>query len=109
MLTLTENTFDCQPISGLCRSHSVAALKPGWTRAQSALNAHFSCRAKNDNSRREGSGEQQKGDDEEDKEKERRQRILDHGAGSRLRPNIGRQRNKPAIPAGDQPMGTCGK
>ncbi|CAK0896269.1 unnamed protein product [Prorocentrum cordatum] len=61
MLTLTENTFDCQPISGLCRSHSVAALKPGWTRAQSALNAHFSCRAKNDNSRREGSGEQQKG------------------------------------------------
>ncbi|CAK0896273.1 unnamed protein product [Prorocentrum cordatum] len=36
------------------------------------------------------------GDDEEDKEKERRQRILDHGAGSRLRPNIGRQRNNPA-------------
>ncbi|CAK0896266.1 unnamed protein product [Prorocentrum cordatum] len=35
-------------------------------------------------------------DDEEDKEKERRQRILDHGAGSRLRPNIGRQRNNPA-------------
>ncbi|CAK0896264.1 unnamed protein product [Prorocentrum cordatum] len=37
-----------------------------------------------------------KEDDEEDKEKERRQRILDHGAGSRLRPNIGRQRNNPA-------------
>ncbi|CAK0896268.1 unnamed protein product [Prorocentrum cordatum] len=53
--------------------------------------------------------ENNKKDDEEDKEKERRQRILDHGAGSRLRPNIGRQRNKPAIPAGDQPMGTCGK
>ncbi|CAK0896272.1 unnamed protein product [Prorocentrum cordatum] len=51
---------------------------------------------KKEEGREEGRRRNAEEDDEEDKEKERRQRILDHGAGSRLRPNIGRQRNNPA-------------